>query len=188
MSLSTGGINRTPLRLLLAFLLVLAGAGARGDALAARPSLDCKQFPPGFFYKFHKITLKEREKVLANIAATLRKLNSEGYGLIVKGTAVEQLRPDKKFYDKLTILDNSGLIIRVRRVPNIYYGYAGRPAINQNLYIIIKNVKVNFIDSYIKYAFIVEGVFVAYADKFVHAIRQDLEGAEEMEGPSPKKP
>jgi len=36
---------------------------------------------------------------------------------------------------------------------------------------------VNLPESYIRYGYVVEGDFVAYADKFVTAIMENLEGA-----------
>ena len=38
---------------------------------------------------------------------------------------------------------------------------------NPNIYIVIKQARVNVPESYIRYGFVVEGDFVAYADKFV---------------------
>jgi hypothetical protein len=148
-------------------------------------SVQTKQFPTGYFYQYQKISLQEKEKVLAKIDATLKKLNRDGYDLIAKGAVIEPPDPGVQIYPKLTILDESGLVIIARQVPNLYYQYRGKTGINPNLYIIIKNARVDVPESYIRYGYVVEGDFVAYASKFVNAI---LEGLERADKPSPAPP
>jgi hypothetical protein len=159
---------------LLAFL-VLSLVAELTSARAEEASMNAKQFPTGYFYKYQKIAIPEKKKILAKIEATLNKLNQEGYGLIAKGAVIGKLSPETKIYEKLTILDESGLIIIVHQVPNLYYQYPGRAGINPNVYLIIKRARVNFPESYIRYGYVVEGEFVGYADKFVHAILEGLE-------------
>jgi hypothetical protein len=131
--------------------------------------------------------MAEKDKVLAQLDATLQKLNREGLGLIAKGAVIGRLGTEQPVYDRLTILDESGLIITARRVPNLYFGYRGPGPINPNLYIVIKQARVNVPESYIRYGFVVEGDFVAYAGKFVAAILENLEGAgPRQEGPARK--
>ncbi len=164
--------------LIFTILVMIAGVGpARAQAQTQAPAVSAKQFPAGFFYQYRKAPVKEKEQALARLEATLKKLNREKLGLIAKGTVIEKLGPETKTYDRLTILDGSGLLIIARRVPNLYYGYAGPAPINPNLYIVIKNPKVNFQESYIRYGFVVEGDFVAYAHKFVTALLEELEAA-----------
>lgn len=163
-----------PQTLALAILLLLAGVG---PAVAQRPAVSAKQFPTGYFYQYRQAPLKDKEQVLARIDATLKKLNREKLGLIAKGAVIDKLGPHRKIYDRLTILDESGLIIIARRVPNIYYRYAGPAPINPNIYLVLKNARVNFRESYIRYGFVVEGDYLAYAHKFVSAILENLEGA-----------
>jgi hypothetical protein len=138
-------------------------------------SVKAKHFPTSYFYQYHKIPLQEKEQVLAKIDATLKKLTRGGYGLIAKGAVIEKPDPGIKTYPKLTILDESGLVIIARQVPNLYYQYRGKAGLNPNIYIIIKNARVNVPESYIRYSYVVEGDFVAYAHKFVSAIMEGLE-------------
>jgi hypothetical protein len=142
---------------------------------AQEASMQAKQFPTSYFLQYHKLPIREKEQVLARIDATLKKLNQDGYGLIAKGAVIEKLGPEVKTYQKLTILDESGLVIVVRQVPNLYYQYRGPAAINPNIYLIIKNARVNVPESYIRYGYVVEGDYVAYANKFVSAILEGLE-------------
>ena len=155
---------------------------AVASSISAAPAADAvsaKQFPTGYFYRYHKAPIPEKEKLLTRLDDTLQKLNREGLGLIAKGVVIGRLGTERQIYEKLTILDESGLIITARRVPNLYYGYQGPGPINPNLFIVIKKARVNFQESYIRYGFVVEGDFVAYADKFVSAILENLEGGGE---------
>ena len=148
-------------------------------------SVQAKQFPTGYFYQYQKISLQEKEKVLAKVDATLKKITQDGYDLIAKGAVIERPDPGVQIYPKVTILDESGLVIIARQVPNLYYQYGGKAGINPNLYIIIKNARVNIPESYIRYGYVVEGDFVAYANNFVKAI---MEGLERPAGPPDRQP
>jgi len=171
-----------PLRIISALALVLSLISGVIPAWAQETSVKTKQFPTGYFYQYHKIPLREKEKVLGKIGATLKKLNRDGYDLIAKGAVIEKSDPGIQIYPQLTILDESGLVIIARQVPNLYYQYRGQAGINPNIYIIIKNARVNIPESYIRYSYVVEGEFVAYAHKFVSAILEGLERPAEPPG------
>ena len=170
--------------LIFTILVMIAGVG---PARAQAPAVSAKQFPTGYFYQYHRAPLKEKEQILGRIDATLKKLNREKLGLIAKGAVIDKLGPDQKTYERLTVLDESGLIIIARKVPNLYYHYAGPAPLNPNIYLVIKNAKVNFPESYIRYGFVVEGDYVAYAHKFVTAILENLEAAAAREEERPEK-
>ena len=165
--------------LILSLIMGVIPAGAQ------ETSVKTKQFPTSYFYQYHKIPLQEKEKVLAKIDATLKKLTRDGYDLIAKGAVIEKPDPGIRIYPKLTILDESGLVIIARQVPNLFYQYRGKAGINPNIYIIIKGARVNIPESYIRYSYVVEGEFVAYAHKFVSAI---LEGLERPAAPPDRQP
>ncbi len=150
---------------------------APGRPAAAGEAVSAKQFPAGYFLRLPKAPVAAKEKTLKQLDATLQKLNREGLGLIAKGAVIDKLDTRRPLYDKLAILDESGLIIIARRVPNLYYGYQGPGPINPNLFIVIKQARVDVPESYIRYGFVVAGDFVAYADKFVTAVMENLEGA-----------
>jgi hypothetical protein len=171
--------------LILVVLTVFSGTTlGRAEEAAMR----AKQFPTSYFYQYQKIPLVEKEKVLAKIDATMKKLDREGYGLITKGAVIEKLNPEIKTYEKLTILDESGLIIIAHQVPNLYYQYPGQGGINPNTYLIIKKPKVNVTESYIRYGYVVEGDYVAYAHRFVAAILEGLERATKGATRQPARP
>ncbi len=177
-----------PLKTILALVILTLCPIAGGmPAWAQDTSVKAKQFPTGHFYQYHKVPIPEKEKVLARIDATLQKLTADGYSLIAKGAVIEKPDPAVKIYPKLTILDESGLVIIARQVPNLYYGYPGKTGLNPNIYIIVKNPRVNVPESFIRYSYVVEGDFLAYAHKFVNAILQGLErpGASPDRQPAP---
>jgi hypothetical protein len=166
-------------------LLVFSPITAGNSAGAEETSVKVKQFPTGYFYQYHKIPIPEKAKVLAKLDATLKTLTQDGFGLIAKGAVIEKPDPGIQTYSTRTILDESGLVIIARQVPNLYYQYRGQAGINPNIYIIIKNARVNIPESYIRYSYVVEGDFVAYAHKFVSAI---LEGLERPAAPPDRQP
>jgi len=169
---------------LAAFLLAAAGFAL---SVVAGDSISAKQFPTSYFFRYRKAPMAEKAKVLAQLDATLQKLNRENLGLIAKGAVMDHLDTNQRVYERLTILDESGLIISARRVPNLYYGYPGPGPMNPNIYIVIKKARVNVPESYIRYGFVVEGDFVAYAGKFVTAIMENLEGAGARPGERPEE-
>jgi hypothetical protein len=158
----------------MAAAILVAGSLAWG---AAPPSLTARHWPPGYFYRYAKLPVPEKEKLLAKIEAALEKLREEGGGLVAKGAVLEKPSTTIKTYPKLTILDESGLIIEARRVPNLYYRYGGPGPLNPNIFMVIKNVRVNRTESFIRQGFVVEGDFQAYADKFVKALMFGVENA-----------
>ena len=169
-------------------IILLAAAGGSSPVTAGE-AVSAKQFPTGYFYRYHKVSIPEKQQVLARLDATLQRLNQEGLGLIAKGAVIDKLNTRQPIYEKLTILDESGLIITARRVPNLYYGYQGPGPINPNIYIVVKKARVNVPESFIRYGLVVEGDFVAYAGKFVAAIMENLEGGADRgtEGPEERK-
>jgi hypothetical protein len=167
-----------PVRFALSLTLLILGLISGVIPTRAREvSVKAKHFPTGYFYRYDKIPLREKAKVLAKLDATLKKLHRDGYGLVAKGALIEKPSPEIRTYQKLTILDESGLVIIAHQVPNLYYQYRGQAGVNPNIYLIIKNARVNFPESYIRYGYVVEGDYVAYAHKFVTAILEGLERA-----------
>ena len=168
--------------LLLSLLMGVIPAAAQGISVKA------KQFPTGYFSQYHKVPIPEKAKVLAKIDATLKNLTQGGFGLIAKGAVIEKPDPGVMTYPQLTILDESGLVIIAHRVPNLFYQYRGKAGINPNIYIIIKSARVNIPESYIRYSYVVEGEFVAYADKYVSAVMEGLERPVAPQGRQPARP
>jgi len=173
------GMLPCPARLALVSLLGLALLAALSTNVpAAGPVVQGKAWPVGYFLKYQKISPAQRQEVFRDIAAKLRDLNEARESLVVKGTVIGSLGPEQKVYDKLTVLDESGLKVVVRRVPNIYYGFYGPPKlINPNVYLLIRRVKLKETDSLIEEGFVVEGDYHGFAHAYITAIQQSLERA-----------
>jgi hypothetical protein len=172
------------------FLVLCALSGPVALGAAPEPAVTAKRWPPGYFLQYQQAPVKEKEQVLADLQAALARLNREGNALIAKGTVIDRPDTRRKTYDRLAILDDSGLLIIARRVPNLYYGYQGPAPLNPNIYLLLKNPRVNVNDSLIRGKFVVEGDYVAFAHKFVEAIMEGLEGAahRELEPPAKRQP
>jgi hypothetical protein len=176
--ISSAPIKKITAKTGLALAVALLTSALRpGPAAAADAAVSAKQFPGGYFYRFQQVPLAEKEKVLARLESALERLNREGLGLIAKGALLDRVDTRRPTYERLPILDDSGLIIIARRVPNLYYGYRGPGPLNPNTYLVIRQARVNLPESYIRGGYVVEGDFVAYAGKFVTAIMENLEGA-----------
>jgi hypothetical protein len=169
------------LKTILALAVILTATLNTAVGAPEGAAVSAKHWPPGYFYRYKKISIKEKEKLLTNIDHALKKLQEEKIGLIAKGTILGEVRTDVRVYERLLILDESGLIIIAHQVPNIYYQYRGNAPLNPNIYIVVKNPRVNVTESYIRYGFVVEGQFWAYADKFITAIMKDLENIDRRE-------
>jgi hypothetical protein len=169
-------------------LLVLSLISGGIPGWAQEAPVQVKQFPTSYFYQYQKVPLQEKERILAKIDATLKKLSQDGYSLIAKGAVIEPPDPGVQIYPKLTILDESGLVIIAHQVPNLFYQYRGKAGINPNIYLIIKKARVNVPESYIRYSYVVEGDFEAYAHKFVSAILEGLERPAEAPDRQPPRP
>src|SRR6266511_3016055 len=105
--------------LFFAIFLIIAGMGSRPGTAA--DAVTAKQFPTGYFYRYDKASIEQKKQTLTRLDTTLQRLNRENLGLIAKGAVIDKLDNLQPIYDKLTILDESGLIITARRVPNLYF-------------------------------------------------------------------
>jgi hypothetical protein len=141
-------------------------------------SVKAKSWPVGYFFPYQKATLKERERLFADIEAKLKQINENKEALVVKGTMIGQPRLDLPTYPQMTVFDESGLRVIVRRVPNIYYRFTGPPAaINKNIYMVVNRLKLNRVESNLNYTFVVEGEFLAFAHNYMTEILKDLDNS-----------
>jgi hypothetical protein len=159
----------------LFFLIIFLACLQSGMAQAEDNLLNGKHWPVNYFNQYEKLSIKDKDKILIEIEKKLNGINKSGEGLIVKGTIAEKIKPDKPIYGRMTICDESGLIVMVNNVPNIYYNFSGpQSKINNNTYMVIKNAKVNTIDSYLLNCFVIEGDYHAFVQKFVEALLKEV--------------
>ena len=162
---------------LLAAAVAVFGSGVPGESFGQQASsVKAKSWPVGYFFPYQKATLKEREKIFADIETKLTQINENKEALVVKGTMIGPARLDLPTYPQMTVFDESGLRVIVRRVPNIYYRFTGPPAaINKNIYMVVNRVKLNRVESNLNYTFVVEGEFLAFAHNYMTEILKDLD-------------
>ena len=83
-----------PVKIIISQALLVLSLDHRGrPGWAQETPVQTKQFPTGYFYQYQKVPLQEKEKVLAKIDATLKKLTQDGYGLIAKGAVIRNRTP-----------------------------------------------------------------------------------------------
>lgn len=169
----------------VALCLFLLTWGGGGPAVAQQTAtLSCKSFPPGYFLREQTLTPAKRQSLLVRIARELAALNARGECLIVKGTMLEPPDPRRRVYQKMSILDESGLRVVVRGVPNLYYRHPGPPELlNRNVYLVARRLEVKERESRLSESFVIEGEFVAYAGKYLEALRLLLENPVPLETP-----
>jgi hypothetical protein len=167
------GPGRLVLALGVGLFLVLALT-----ASAQSPTVRGKAWPPGYFLQDQALAPREHRRLLDELKLTLQQLNESGEALVVKGTLIEPWEPQKKLYSRATVLDESGLRVMVRNLPNLYYGFTGpRHLMNQNVYLLIKKVRLLEADSLQKGALLVEGDYQAYAAAYIQALQETMSRA-----------
>jgi len=153
----------------------LVGLMAAPAAAQVSATLSCKSWPPGYFLRDFSPSPARRQTLLIHIARELEGLNARGECLVVKGTMLEPPDIRRPLYDKITVLDDSGLKVIVRRVPNLYYRWPGPPErLNRNVYLVARRLKVREVESRLSDSFIIEGEFVAYAGRYLEALGESL--------------
>ncbi len=168
----------------LMLLALLEGGSAYAAAQDGVRTLTCKSWPAGYFLTERPLKPAQREGLLRQIDRELTMLNGRGECLVVKGTIIGPLETGKQLYDKITILDESGLKVTVRRVPNLYYRYSGPLGpMHKNVFLVAKNLRLQEADSRLSESFIVAGDFVAYAGKYLEALRKYLGNGRRAENP-----
>ncbi|HAY22121.1 MAG TPA: hypothetical protein DCY27_08130 [Desulfobacterales bacterium] len=133
-------------------------------------------WPPGHFHQFNKISPSQRNHILEEIEKKLSSLRREHKSLLVKGEVVDKLRTDVNRYNPATILDQSGLIILVHNFPNIYCGFSGpKSLLNRNTFLLIKNPRVDRLESMVRQGFVITGHFLAFSQKYLEALSRGLQ-------------
>jgi hypothetical protein len=155
---------------LAALVAVLVPAPLIPAQEAAR-TLSCKSWPAGYFLTEDSRKPAQWKRLLRLLERELAGLNARGECLVVKGTIIEPLETTRRYYDTITILDESGLKVVVRRMPNLYYRYPGLLGpMHKNVFLVARNLRLQEADSRLTGSFLVAGDFVAYASKYLEAL------------------
>ena len=135
--------------------------------LAAEASVESYFWPPGFFLSFGKLKQAQKEIMLAEVEKKLDVLRQSGRGLFIRGDVMDKIRTDVQELNPATILDQSGLIVLVKNFPNIYFNFTGpETLIRKTTFIVVKNPRVDKIESVIRQSLVVTGDFFAFSQDY----------------------
>lgn len=151
---------------LMVFLLISAPVAG-----VAAEEVQGYSWPPGFFYRLGRLTVPAFNQALDELDSRLASLRQQQAGLLVKGEITGPLTTRERIYAEVQILDQSGLLILARNVPNLYYGFAGPSGrLNRNTFFVLKNPHLDRIESQLRRQFVVRGEFLAFVRKYLEAL------------------
>lgn len=161
---------------LAGLFLLLISTSAR--SLAAEPFVESFFWPPGFFLSFGKLKQAQKEIMMSEVEKKLDFLRQSGKGLCVRGDLMDKLRTDVQELNPATILDQSGFIIQVKNFPNIYFNFTGpETLIRRNTFIVVKNPKVDKVESVIRQSLVITGDFFAFSQEYFKSTVEFLQKA-----------
>ena len=135
--------------------------------LATEASVESYFWPPGFFLSFGKLKQAQKETMMAEVEKKLEVLRQSGKGLFIRGDVMDKVRTDVQELNPATILDQSGFIVLVKNFPNIYFNFTGpETLIRKTTFIVVKNPRVDKIESVIRQSLVVTGDFFAFSQDY----------------------
>ena len=156
-------------------------------ALAAEPSVESYFWPPGFFLHFGKLKQAQKETMILEVDKKVAFLRQAGKGLLVRGELMDKLRTDIPEFNPATILDQSGLVVMVRSFPNIFFNFNGPDSLlNRNTFIVVKNPRVDRIESILRQSLVVTGDFFAFSQAYFNSTVENLQKALKAQTPQIK--
>jgi hypothetical protein len=166
--------------IILAFFMIFVPA----PALVAEPSVESYFWPPGFFLHFGKLKQAQKEIMLSEAEKKVAYLRQTGKGLLVRGDLMDKVRTDISEFNPATILDQSGLIVLVGNFPNIYFNFNGPDSlISRNTFIVVKNPRVDRMESIIRQSLVMTGDFFAFSQAYFKATVENLQKALKAQSP-----
>jgi hypothetical protein len=156
-------------------------------ALVAEPSVESYFWPPGFFLHFGKLKQAQKEAMILEVDKKVAFLRQAGKGLLVRGELMDKLRTDIPEFNPATILDQSGLVVMVRSFPNIFFNFKGPDSLlNRNTFIVVKNPRVDRIESILRQSLVVTGDFFAFSQAYFNSTVDNLQKALKAQTPQIK--
>ncbi len=141
-------------------------------------------WPPGFFLHFGKLKQAQKEIMMLEVEKKVAFLRQAGKGLLVKGELMDKLRTDICELNPATILDQSGLVVMVRNFPNIYFNFNGPDSLlNRNTFIVVKNPKVDRMESILRQSLVMTGDFFAFSQAYFKSTVDNLQKALKAQTP-----
>jgi hypothetical protein len=158
---------------LVVWLLITATPGIATDA-----SVESYFWPPGFFLSFGKLKQAQKDIMMAEVEKKLDILRQSGKGLFIRGDVMDKVRSDVQELNPATILDQSGFIVLVKNFPNIYFNFTGpETLIRRTTFIVVKNAKLDKIESVIRQSLVVTGDFFAFSQDYFKSTVANLQKA-----------
>jgi hypothetical protein len=146
--------------------------------LATEASVESYFWPPGFFLSFGKLKQAQKEVTMAEVENKLDFLRQSGKGLFIRGDVMDKVRTDVQELNPATILDQSGFIILVKNFPNIYFNFTGpETLIKRTTFIVVKNAKVDRVESIIRQSLVLTGDFFAFSEDYFKSTVANLQKA-----------
>jgi hypothetical protein len=171
--------------MLIFFFLLFVALPA--PALVAEPSVESYFWPPGFFLHFGKLKQAQKEAMIIEVDKKVAFLRQAGKGLLVRGELMDKLQTDIPEFNPATILDQSGLIVMVRSFPNIFFNFNGPDSLlNRNTFIVVKNPRVDRIESILRQSLVVTGDFFAFSQAYFSSTVDNLQKALKAQTPQLK--
>jgi len=97
---------------------------------------------------------------------------------------MDKVRTDISEFNPATILDQSGLIVLVGNFPNIYFNFNGPDSlISRNTFIVVKNPRVDRMESIIRQSLVMTGDFFAFSQAYFKATVENLQKALKAQSP-----
>lgn len=144
----------------------------------AETSVEGYFWPPGFFHRFGSLNQSQKEIMLWEVEKKLASLRESDKGLVVRGELMNKLRIDVMEYNTALILDQTGLIVMVRKFPNLYYGFTGPEVfLNRNTFLVINNPRVDRVESILRQGIVVSGDFFAFSQLYLETTLEGLHKA-----------
>jgi hypothetical protein len=170
--------------LIFFFLLFIA---LPAPALVAEPSVESYFWPPGFFLHFGKLKQAQKEAMIIEVDKKVAFLRQAGKGLLVRGELMDKLQTDIPEFNPATILDQSGLVVMVRSFPNIFFNFNGPDSLlNRNTFIVVKNPRVDRLESILRQSLVVTGDFFAFSQSYFNSTVDNLQKALKAQTPQIK--
>ncbi len=165
-------------------ILVLLFIVVPASTLAAEPTVESYFWPPGFFLHFGKLKQAQKEIMLSEVEKKVASLRQAGKGLLVRGELIDKLQRDISELNPATILDQSGLVVMVRNFPNIYFNFNGPDSlINRNTFIVVKNPRVDRMESVLRQSLVMSGDFFAFSQTYFKSTLENLQKALKAQTP-----
>lgn len=177
--------SRTVVSVLLCCLICLGSQSA--PAAPSGLAVEAYHWPPGAFLFYGNMKQVQKERLLSEIETKLAGLRQGGKSLLVRGELMTKVQPEVAEFNPAMVLDQSGMVVIVNNFPNIYYKSAAPESLlRRNTAFILKNPKVDRVESTLRQAVVLRGEFVGFSQSYIQATTESWEKT--LASPAPAGP